>query len=96
VPRRALSSLLRIKAIRVLRGIPGFSAPKGIVFIATRQTWNTEMGAMGFQCPEGHCLHCYKPPTVTRDREGKVSVPRRALSSLLQAVEDGVADAVRW
>jgi len=91
VPRRALSSLLRVISSELLELTTGFSAPKGIVFIATINE-DAELGVNlpeagdWFQCPEGHCLHCYQvgrwllTPDLKREL---VSVPRRALSSLL-------------
>jgi len=44
--------------IYVLR-LTGFSAPKGIVFIATGIMCVNRRSLSMFQCPEGHCLHCY-------------------------------------
>ena len=52
-----------------MSGMWSFSAPKGIVFIATQSRMAKAMSLLTFQCPEGHCLHCYEagiktePPT---------------------------------
>jgi len=67
VPRRALSSLLPtgIEVRSQCHAGQSFSAPKGIVFIATlsssaRSCWQRRLRDRRFQCPEGHCLHCYE------------------------------------